>query len=165
MATPPTPTALLPTVLYVVVPLATNSLLAFGAYVAMPEAFTDSLLTCYFIAALAALAAFVSVGGFFLHDIGPTRTVGSLIMQAATLVFVFAGIYRGFGLANAAPIVDYEISLYFSVVTWTTLGYGDFVPGQGLRLIAAFQAGLGYLFLGLIVGMAADILSKRTNTG
>lgn len=59
--------------------------------------------------------------------------------------------------------MDYDVALYFSMVTWTTLGYGDFAPAPDLRLLAGLQAGLGYLFLGLIVGLVANLLSARTN--
>lgn len=52
-------------------------------------------------------------------------------------------------------------ALYFSTVTFTTLGYGDFQPVPRLRLIAGFQALMGYLFLGLLVGSAIDYLTQR----
>jgi hypothetical protein len=47
--------------------------------------------------------------------------------------------------------------LYFSVVTFTTLGYGDFQPHPDLRLLAGFEAVLGYIYLGLTVGAAIDL--------
>lgn len=148
---------------YTIVPLFTNGFLAVGAFVLEPDGFTGNAGFCYVIAVLATAASLVSVGGFFLHDIGPLRTVISLVSQAAALVFVFAGIYRGFGLDLNAPLVDYDVALYFSVVTWTTLGYGDFAPASELRLLAALQAGLGYLFLGLTVALVANLISDRAS--
>jgi Ion channel len=41
--------------------------------------------------------------------------------------------------------------LYFSMVTWTTLGYGDVRPSDNARMLAASEAVLGYMFLGLWV--------------
>ncbi len=43
-------------------------------------------------------------------------------------------------------------SLYFSIVTFTTLGYGDIQPIESLKLICAVEAILGALFMGLFVG-------------
>ena len=42
-------------------------------------------------------------------------------------------------------------SLYFSVVTFTTLGYGDLVPHGAMRLVAASEALLGILLSGLFI--------------
>jgi len=47
--------------------------------------------------------------------------------------------------------LDIYDSLYFSVVTLTTLGYGDIEPHGFFRAIASLQALLGYVFLGLLV--------------
>jgi hypothetical protein len=51
--------------------------------------------------------------------------------------------------------------LYFSIVTWTTLGYGDFTPPAAIRMIAAIQAMLGYIFLGILVGLGTYHLCKE----
>jgi hypothetical protein len=93
----------------------------------------------------------------------------SLLTQSATLIFIFAGIYRGVGLVfdgKTVPLLnDWQSPLYFSVVTWTTLGYGDFSPSPELRMIVAIQALLGYVFFGLAVGLGTAILSERSATG
>ena len=52
-------------------------------------------------------------------------------------------------------------ALYFTMVTFTTLGYGDFRPEESLRLIAATQAILGYLFLGLLIVFVTNWLETR----
>lgn len=56
---------------------------------------------------------------------------------------------------------DAWASIYFSVVTMTTLGYGDFQPLPQMRIIAAFQALSGYLILGLAVGILIDYGARR----
>jgi voltage-gated potassium channel Kch len=44
-------------------------------------------------------------------------------------------------------------SLYFSVVTWTTLGYGDFRPGTDtVKLFVMTEALLGYVYMGMLIG-------------
>ena len=111
---------------YLVVPLLTNMALSIGAFW-YRDAFQGDADLCYFIAVFATFCGFVSIGGFLLHDIGLSRAVTALFVQALFLVSIFASIYSGFGLNDVGP-VEWGIAIYFSVVTWTTLGYGDFKP-------------------------------------
>ncbi len=48
----------------------------------------------------------------------------------------------------SAPLWD---SIYFSIVTFTTLGYGDFQPQGYLRIFASLEAILGVFFMALFV--------------
>lgn len=50
---------------------------------------------------------------------------------------------------------------YFSAVTWTTLGYGDFRPSKDARVYAASQAVLGYLYMGILVAKLFHALGVR----
>ena len=52
-------------------------------------------------------------------------------------------------------------ALYSSVVTFTTLGYGDIAPREEYRLVAAFQALYAYLFLGVLVGTVVAAFNRR----
>ena len=56
---------------------------------------------------------------------------------------------------------DFTASLYFSIVTWTTLGYGDFSPEHNIRIIAALQAMLGYVSMGVFVGLLANEFAEK----
>lgn len=50
-------------------------------------------------------------------------------------------------------------SLYFSIVTFTTLGFGDIIPTHGIgQIVVAFEVILGYLLLGTLVA----ILIRKT---
>ena len=42
-------------------------------------------------------------------------------------------------------ITSFSDSLYFSVITWTTVGYGDFIPLPKMRLVASLEAITGVL--------------------
>lgn len=54
-------------------------------------------------------------------------------------------------------------ALYFSVVTWTRLGYGDMRPeGDEGRALAAVEATIGYVYMTLTLAMiAAAFVAKR----
>ena len=68
-----------------------------------------------------------------------------LMMFLASIVeaSVWALTYIQVG-AFASP----EPALYFSTVTFTTLGYGDLVIGADWRLVAAFEAANGTIMFG-----------------
>ena len=56
--------------------------------------------------------------------------------------------------------IDY---LYFSIVTWTTVGYGDLQPNSFFRIYASLEAFIGYLFAGLIIGIIFHIIEYLNN--
>ena len=70
------------------------------------------------------------------------------------LVFIFALIYVHFGLLSSGGKTINSIldSFYFSVITFTTLGYGDVLPTGTLgKLVVVAEVISGYIFLGLLV--------------
>jgi hypothetical protein len=83
--------------------------------------------------------------------------------QGLSLVLLYAGFYFGTGLASSGEVqeVNRLTALYFSLVTWTTLGYGDFAPADGARLLAASQGVMGLLFFGIFVGIAVNVIVPR----
>jgi hypothetical protein len=73
-----------------------------------------------------------------------------LAICAVGLIFIYATAYKEFGLIDGDTSVrNAKDFLYFSIVTWTTLGYGDIKPTIGCRLFAASEALFGYIFMGL----------------
>lgn len=57
----------------------------------------------------------------------------------------FGGIIRPGAAAETADWLDY---IYFSFVTYTTVGYGDLVPAGPIRFVAATEALNGWVLLG-----------------
>ena len=53
------------------------------------------------------------------------------------------------GLTSYKP--DFLESLYFSFVTFTTLGYGDYAPTQAFQLVATAEAFFGAFMIALFV--------------
>ncbi|MCL6282071.1 potassium channel family protein [Ruegeria sp. 2012CJ41-6] len=54
---------------------------------------------------------------------------------------------------------DWNSALYFSMVTYTTLGYGDIVLEPELRIFAAFSAIAGLLAFGLSTAYLVALMS------
>lgn len=63
---------------------------------------------------------------------------------------------------------DWNSALYFSLVTFTTLGYGDIVLGDQLRIFGAFASVTGLLAFGLstafMVAMMTQVFKEELMT-
>ncbi|WP_171101641.1 MULTISPECIES: potassium channel family protein [unclassified Ruegeria] len=79
--------------------------------------------------------------------------------------FLFAAVYGAFGyndncVVGAGGPADI---LYFSYVTFTTVGYGDMSPTGLCRGLAVAEAVTGYILLGMFVAAAVAIYSREHN--
>lgn len=80
--------------------------------------------------------------------------------------------YCSLGIANKSGMgiaVEKLDILYFSVVTFTTLGYGDFIPCPNARPLAAIESITGYilmaLFIAAIIALFEQIAPGRSSRG
>lgn len=82
------------------------------------------------------------------------RSISLLLIWAAVLILAFSTIYWIWPqLVGTSSFLD---ALYFSVVTTTTLGYGDITPAEtGGKLVAISQVALGYVLGGLLIAIIA----------
>jgi hypothetical protein len=117
--------------------------------------------------ALTAIAFAVSVGGLFSYLQVATRITAGHLYTAGSiyllLVAVFFALYSSFAavLPNAFQTTTSGAStgqavdlLYFSMVTLTTVGYGDIVPVSGIvRMIAGLEATTGVLYVAITVSI------------
>jgi len=75
----------------------------------------------------------------------------------AGLIFfssIWYWLYKGVGEMvgqQIVPLKGYLNYLYFSVITFTTLGYGDFRPRGGCKILASIEALLGIFFVALFI--------------
>lgn len=69
-------------------------------------------------------------------------------------VVVFAGIYNVNGFLDNGNLIygEFVDALYFSLVTWTTLGYGDLQPEPSIRFLASLEALMGYMYMAFLIG-------------
>lgn len=97
-------------------------------------------------------------------------TLAILFSFIYLFVFGAGGGYLKFGecddsfqQGNASTINSSTNYFYFSVVTITTLGYGDICPmGKSMRLIAGIEAICGLLWNVVIMGMVIGFYLRKT---
>lgn len=75
-----------------------------------------------------------------------------LVILFTTIIYCIGGIKSGVD-PSGLPILEKDIltSLYFSLVTFTTLGYGDYSPIGWVRVAATFQALAGLVLTSLFM--------------
>ena len=80
-----------------------------------------------------------------------------------TLAAIFAGLYE----TVAVDFGDHPTaisSIYYSVVTLTTLGYGDVVPvSTAAQIVAMIEVVLGYVMLGGLLSIFANKMARRAD--
>lgn len=66
-------------------------------------------------------------------------------------------------------IDSFDQAMYFSMVTYTTLGYGDVTLQEGWRLLSGFQAANGVIIAGwstaLVIAVVQRVYSARQPAG
>lgn len=69
------------------------------------------------------------------------------------------------GYVAVQAIDSFEKALYFSMVTFTTLGYGDITLSENWRLLSAIQAGNGIVMFGwttaLVIAVVQHIYQRH----
>lgn len=111
-------------------------------------------------------SAFYQVGNFFFKWAPDSNGMSIYFFFATSImtIVLYALIYKKLGIIppEGEKILDSDF-FYFSIVTWTTLGYGDFRPSQDARMYAASQALLGYLYMGILIGKIFSIFGYVRN--
>lgn len=99
----------------------------------------------------------------FLGYFGPLSLIMLLMLWAAGLIFGFALLQFGAGehvqLSNEK--ITFGDLIYHSGETFFTLGYGDITPTSPVaRALAVIEAGMGFGFLGTVIGYIPTIYSS-----
>ncbi len=99
----------------------------------------------------------------FLGYFGPLFSILLLVAWAISLIFAFALLQYGTGqhVRFGSEPVTFGMLLYHSGETFFTLGYGDIVPVTPIaRALAVSEAGMGFAFLGVVIGYLPVIYSS-----
>lgn len=83
------------------------------------------------------------------------RVVSVLLL----LHWVEAGIWAAFFLVSGA-LPDLETATYFSLTSYTTLGYGDVVLPMSWRLLGPFEGAVGILMFGWSTGIIVAAITR-----
>ena len=97
------------------------------------------------------------------------RPHDSRVGQLAVILFVVLGLVvshtveiwlYGFAFWVIGAVRDFESALYFSTVTFTTLGYGDIVLDGKWRLFGAIEGGNGLILFGWSTAFLLSVTSR-----
>ena len=96
----------------------------------------------------------------------PGLSIILTISSLGSLLVLFADLFRWAGIKGDIETNNLGDCLYFSIITMTTVGYGDFHPYNPLgRVIASVEALSGYVILGVLIASLANMLhTKQTIT-
>ncbi len=98
----------------------------------------------------------------FLGYFGPLSLIPLLGFWALGLILGFTLLQYGAGehVASGNQPITFGLLLYHSGETFFTLGYGDVTPSSNLsRFLSVLEAGLGFGFLGMVIGYLPTIYS------
>ncbi len=78
-----------------------------------------------------------------------------VFMAHVVQIWIWALFYYGVGALD-----HFETALYYSTITFTTVGFGDVVLGHDWRLVSSFEAANGFLLFGWSTAFIFEIMSK-----
>ncbi|TMV08498.1 two pore domain potassium channel family protein [Ruegeria sediminis] len=94
--------------------------------------------------------------GQVIRTAGPVSLALFFIVITHTIqVWIWAVVW-----VVGAVLPDWNSALYFSLVTFTTLGYGDIVLGDELRIFGAFASVTGLLAFGLSTAYLVALMTR-----
>jgi hypothetical protein len=74
------------------------------------------------------------------------------VLNFVAFAIIFAAVYRAYSDSFDPPLTSAREALYFSVVTMTTLGYGDITPCGSMQWVAMAQVFLGLFIVVILFG-------------
>src|SRR5262245_17801304 len=94
------------------------------------------------------------------YGLRPLRVIGTAVL----LMFLYGFLYWVTGgvvhAASGQPAPGFWNAVYFSGVTFATIGYGDYIPAGHAKILALSEGVLGLFIMGLFVAVLANRLSK-----
>ena len=124
-------------------------------------------LTCVtvLIHAIGSVYIVIPAAGLRLQDVDSakkSRPLWTLIrlVSGLLLLHLFEMTVWAIAFVVVGMLPDFETALYFSVKSYTTVGYGDVLPLPAWRLVGPLEAAIGVLMLGLSTGFIVSAMQK-----
>ena len=123
------------------------------------------VVTVGFIAAatlvLTKVGKWMITGRWFVKLITSLSAVVLWMLGALTLsVWIWAGAFMALG-----QFATLEEAVYFSVVSFTTLGFGDVVIGEDWRLLSGIIAANGLILFSLVTAFLIEFIVRLRKEG
>ena len=88
-----------------------------------------------------------------------------ILLIPISLILLFTFAYMNIGLKSNYHIInDFSSCLYFSSITFTNMSFGEFIPSKNARFLVVLEIILGYISIGLIIGIVFYCLSNYKNS-
>ena len=89
----------------------------------------------------------------------PMRVIATMIYIVTLYAFVY---WLGGGVQRPGFAVELPFwkCFYFSGITFATVGYGDLIPSEHMRLVALSEGFVGACMMGFFVAVLANRLSR-----
>jgi len=94
-------------------------------------------------------------GHFWRVTLPMGGTFVAIVFSHTLQVWLWAGVLVGLG-----AMAETANAIYFSLVTYTTLGYGDVLLGDDFRIFGAMAAVTGLLNFGISTAILVALLSR-----
>ena len=108
------------------------------------------------------MAALTRMGRALKGLAEPVRNIGLLLVSLGFIllahsiqIWIWAA---AFVISGALP--DWNTSVYYSLITYTTLGYGDVLLGPGLRIFGGMAAVTGLLGFGISTAFLVAVMGQ-----
>ena len=88
----------------------------------------------------------------FRWQVNPSRLMIDTVISMVLTIMVCSIWYRALGMISTREALNALDAVYFSAVTFSTLGFGDISPAPSAQLVAGLEALLGNVHLGFFVG-------------
>ena len=107
------------------------------------------------------------VGGAIDHPrkrrgpLSATALIAAFVLSMSLIAVIESAMWAGVYFAVGA-MSDFRDALYFSLVTFTTLGYGDITLNEEWRLLAGFQAAIGIIIFGWTTALLVYVVQHTS---
>lgn len=110
----------------------------------------------------------IHTGGMFLAFVVINKPYSRLLKVECVVLLMFMVsllevLLWGATYLYLEALDTFEEALYFSMVTFTTLGYGDVLLDQRWRVLASFEAANGIIMFGWTTAIVVAALQKIYN--